>query len=85
MNQPLSTLPVAPLLDLQVEAKSFGTTPVLGQIDLQLQPGEIVSLLGPRGCGKAHCCGWWRSLTHTSAAACTGAPSTWVWYSRNPG
>jgi sulfonate transport system ATP-binding protein len=53
MNQPLRTQPVAPLLDLQVEAKSFGATPVLGQIDLQLQPGEIVSLLGPSGCGKS--------------------------------
>lgn len=53
MNQPLRTQPIAPLLDLQVEAKSFGATPVLGQIDLQLQPGEIVSLLGPSGCGKS--------------------------------
>ncbi|MBI6939943.1 ABC transporter ATP-binding protein [Pseudomonas putida] len=44
---------VDPLLDLQVESKSFGDTPVLGNIALQLQPGEIVSLLGPSGCGKS--------------------------------
>lgn len=42
-----------PLLDLRVERKVFGDTAVLGQIDLQLQPGEIVSLLGPSGCGKS--------------------------------
>ncbi|MBX8529451.1 ABC transporter ATP-binding protein [Pseudomonas cichorii] len=42
-----------PLLDLHVEHKAFGDTPVLGQLDLQLQPGEIVSLLGPSGCGKS--------------------------------
>jgi len=57
MNQPLrihQTAPgKAPLLDLQVEHKAFGDTPVLGKIDLQLHPGEIVSLLGPSGCGKS--------------------------------
>lgn len=57
MNQPLHIHPPAPLvdplLDLQVESKSFGDTPVLGNIALQLQPGEIVSLLGPSGCGKS--------------------------------
>ncbi|QCI12190.1 ABC transporter ATP-binding protein [Pseudomonas putida] len=57
MNQPLRVTPqpapAAPLLDLQVERKAFGDTPVLGQLDLQLQPGEIVSLLGPSGCGKS--------------------------------
>ncbi|NIF30267.1 ABC transporter ATP-binding protein [Pantoea sp. Tr-811] len=53
MNQPLRTPPIAPLLDLQVQAKAFGDTPVLGPIDLQLQPGEVVSLLGPSGCGKS--------------------------------
>ncbi len=54
MNQPLRVTPqTAPLLELQVERKAFGDTPVLGQIDLRLQPGEIVSLLGPSGCGKS--------------------------------
>ena len=57
MNQPLRIAepapPVEPLLDLQVEGKAFGATQVLGQVQLQLQPGEIVSLLGPSGCGKS--------------------------------
>lgn len=43
----------ADLLHLRVERKAFADTPVLGQIDLRLQPGEIVSLLGPSGCGKS--------------------------------
>ncbi|MDF0732748.1 ABC transporter ATP-binding protein [Pseudomonas entomophila] len=52
MTSPLLATP-APLLDLQVERKAFGDTPVLGRIALHLRPGEIVSLLGPSGCGKS--------------------------------
>jgi putative spermidine/putrescine transport system ATP-binding protein len=33
-------------------AKSFGATVALHRFDLDLQPGELVSLLGPSGCGK---------------------------------
>lgn len=32
--------------------KSFGTLAVLQGIDLDIDPGEIVSILGPSGCGK---------------------------------
>ncbi|MDR6867309.1 putative spermidine/putrescine transport system ATP-binding protein [Microbacterium resistens] len=32
--------------------KSYGRTPVLHGIDLDVAPGEFVSLLGPSGCGK---------------------------------
>ncbi|MBO3664831.1 ABC transporter ATP-binding protein [Microbacterium stercoris] len=32
--------------------KDFGATRVLHGIDLDIQPGEFVSLLGPSGCGK---------------------------------
>ncbi len=33
-------------------SKSFGPTPVLSDIDLEVTTGEIVCLLGPSGCGK---------------------------------
>ncbi|MEI7506896.1 MAG: ABC transporter ATP-binding protein [Actinomycetes bacterium] len=32
--------------------KTFGSTVALEALDLELQPGELVSLLGPSGCGK---------------------------------
>lgn len=32
--------------------KSFGTTPILKNIDLEIKRGEFFSMLGPSGCGK---------------------------------
>jgi len=32
--------------------KSFGETPVLKGIDLDIAPGEFITVLGPSGCGK---------------------------------
>ncbi|PZU47578.1 MAG: spermidine/putrescine ABC transporter ATP-binding protein [Microbacterium sp.] len=39
-------------VQLQSIEKSFGTTRVLHGVDLDVAPGEFVSLLGPSGCGK---------------------------------
>jgi len=33
-------------------SKSFGTTPVLADVTLEVAPSEVVALLGPSGCGK---------------------------------
>ncbi len=41
------------LLSLRVRRKAFGDVVVLKDLELQLQPGERVSLLGPSGCGKS--------------------------------
>ena len=32
--------------------KAYGTTPVLGGVDLRVAPGSVFSLLGPNGAGK---------------------------------
>ena len=39
-------------ISLQELFKSYGTTPVVRGLSLDIQEGELVSLLGPSGCGK---------------------------------
>ena len=42
-----------PLLDLFVAEKRYGTRPVLADLRLTLEAGQIVSLIGASGCGKS--------------------------------
>ena len=46
-----------PLIKLENLSKTFRTgrlsTPVLFDIDLQIEPGEFVAIMGPSGCGKS--------------------------------
>lgn len=39
-------------VSLQGVSKRFGATTVLNAIDLDIRPGEFLTLLGPSGCGK---------------------------------
>lgn len=41
-------------LDIDVSELSFGypETPVLGDVDARVEPGEFVAVIGPSGCGK---------------------------------
>jgi multiple sugar transport system ATP-binding protein len=34
-------------------SKSFGTTPVIGEVTLAIEPGEFIVFVGPSGCGKS--------------------------------
>ena len=40
------------MLELKNIQKSFDGTPVLKDISIQVNDGEIISILGPSGCGK---------------------------------
>jgi len=42
----------APLLRVAGLSFGYGATPLLRGLDLDLQPGEFLGLLGPNGCGK---------------------------------
>ena len=41
-----------PILEIRNLVRRFGTTPVLDDISLVVNPGEFFTLLGPSGCGK---------------------------------
>jgi putative spermidine/putrescine transport system ATP-binding protein len=41
-----------PLLDIRAVGKTFGATVALEHLDLQVRPGELLTLLGPSGSGK---------------------------------
>jgi polar amino acid transport system ATP-binding protein len=50
-----STVPATglPIVDIQGLRKSYGTNEVLKGIDLQVQPGEVIAIIGKSGSGKS--------------------------------
>ncbi len=42
-----------PLLQARVRRKAYGDKPVLQNVQLDIAPGEVVSLVGASGCGKS--------------------------------
>jgi NitT/TauT family transport system ATP-binding protein len=47
------TVTVEPTISFRQVGKSFGGVPALAPIDLDIRPGEFVSIIGPSGCGKS--------------------------------
>jgi ABC-2 type transport system ATP-binding protein len=45
--------PTTPLIELTGLAKAFGPVQAVRDLDLAVQPGEVVALLGPNGAGKS--------------------------------
>ena len=74
----------APLLDVSGLYISFGGIQALAGIDLQLEPEEILSVIGPNGSGKTslfNCVtGLYRPTSGSDRAspgrACSGSPRT---------
>ena len=44
---------MAPILDIQNLYKNYGTTEILKNINVTIEPGDFLVLVGPSGCGKS--------------------------------
>ncbi|MFZ8951722.1 MAG: ABC transporter ATP-binding protein [Alphaproteobacteria bacterium] len=44
---------MAPILDIQNLFKNYGTTEILKNINVSIEPGDFLVLVGPSGCGKS--------------------------------
>ncbi|WP_421726105.1 ABC transporter ATP-binding protein [Bauldia sp.] len=47
------TVTATPTLELREIRKSFGATPVIHGVDLEIEDGEFIVFVGPSGCGKS--------------------------------
>ena len=45
------------MLKIEGLSKSFNNNKVLDNVDLEINDGEIVSIIGPSGTGRQHCSG----------------------------
>ena len=72
------TSTTSPAISLENLSKSFGSHRAIGRVDLDISPGEFVSLLGPSGCGKSTILRMIAGLEHPSGGrlASHGEPIT---------
>ncbi|RLK52811.1 ABC transporter ATP-binding protein [Microbacterium telephonicum] len=66
-NQLLADAGAGTRVELRAVVKEFGATRVLHGVDLDVAPGEFVSLLGPSGCGKTTALRVLAGLEHATA------------------
>lgn len=52
MSQNIPSTNVEPIVRYRKVTKSFGDHTVLRELDLDIQPGEVIALIGPSGSGK---------------------------------
>ena len=60
---------VQPLLRISGVGKRFGVHEVLREVDLEVEPGEVVMILGPSGSGKSTLCRCVNRLESTDAGS----------------
>ncbi|RYE64481.1 MAG: ATP-binding cassette domain-containing protein, partial [Oxalobacteraceae bacterium] len=42
-----------PLIEMRNVSKTFGTVKALEDLQVEIKPGELVTVVGPSGCGKS--------------------------------
>lgn len=52
MSQNIPSTKIEPIVRYRKVTKSFGDHTVLRELDLEIQPGEVIALIGPSGSGK---------------------------------
>jgi simple sugar transport system ATP-binding protein len=53
MTQPAPSTPITPLIELRGVTKRYGAVLALDQVHFQINPGEVIGLLGDNGAGKS--------------------------------
>lgn len=44
------------IIEVNQLRKSFGALDVLKQVSFNVEPGEVIAVIGPSGSGKVRCC-----------------------------
>ena len=69
------------LFEMKHIKKSFGSLEVLKDISLEVEEGEVLSIIGPSGSGNLHFFGVLQDLRHRTAVKLSNR-GRWGWSSR---
>ena len=75
---PAGAAAAGPIVRIEGLRKSFGANEVLKGIDLTVQPGEVLAIIGKSGSARARCCAASTGWRPSSTARCkwTARPSS---------